>query len=169
MPGQGAPAWTRASDEVVCDRRCADAGPRVCRGGQSEASRSGSWGWASASQVISTRDHYILPDVPAGGRAVFCVSMPAGSTSYNVMGLRERLGDPWRHLRRAQLSVVEATREGGRPHRARRAVSANSQLAARPSSGSGRPSLTMRSPRPSLATLEEALVAARLGGRVAHG
>ena len=72
-------------------------------------------GLGSASQVISTKDPYVLADVPAGGRAVFCVSMPAGSTSYNVMVLRERLGDSWRHLRRAQLSMVEATREGGDP------------------------------------------------------
>ena len=45
-------------------------------------------GLGNASQVISTRDHYILADVPAGGRAVFCVSMPAGATSYDVMVLR---------------------------------------------------------------------------------
>jgi hypothetical protein len=30
-------------------------------------------GLGSASQVISTRDHYILADVPTGGRAVFMV------------------------------------------------------------------------------------------------
>lgn len=51
-------------------------------------------GLGSASQVISTRDHYILADVPAGGRAVFCVSMPAGATSYDVMVLRA----DWRFL-----------------------------------------------------------------------
>ena len=51
-------------------------------------------GLGSASQVISTRDHYILADVPAGGRAVFCVSMPAGATSYDVMVLRA----DWRSL-----------------------------------------------------------------------
>jgi hypothetical protein len=51
-------------------------------------------GLGSASQVISTRDHYILADVPTGGRAVFCVSMPAGATSYAVMVL----GADWRSL-----------------------------------------------------------------------
>ena len=51
-------------------------------------------GLGSASPVISTRDHYILADVPAGGRAVFCVSMPAGATSYDVMVLRA----DWRSL-----------------------------------------------------------------------
>lgn len=44
-------------------------------------------GLGSASQVISAREHYILADVPAGGRAVFCVSMPAGATSYDVIVL----------------------------------------------------------------------------------
>lgn len=54
-------------------------------------------GWGSASQVISTRDHYILADVPAGGRAVFCVSSPPGrlrTTSW----VSVPTGDPWRHL-----------------------------------------------------------------------
>jgi hypothetical protein len=51
-------------------------------------------GLGSASQVISTRDHYILADVPAGARAVFCVPMPAGATSYHVMVLRA----DWRSL-----------------------------------------------------------------------
>jgi hypothetical protein len=50
-------------------------------------------GLGSASQVISTKDHYILA-VPTGGRAVFCVSMPAGATSYDVMVLRA----DWRSL-----------------------------------------------------------------------
>jgi hypothetical protein len=51
-------------------------------------------GLGSASQVITTRDHYILADVPAGARAVFCVPMPAGATSYHVMVLRA----DWRSL-----------------------------------------------------------------------
>ena len=71
-------------------------------------------GLGSASQVISTRDHYILADVPAGGRAVFVCQCPPGrlrTTSW----VSVPTGDPWRHLRRAQLSMVEATREGGDP------------------------------------------------------
>ncbi len=51
-------------------------------------------GLGSASQVTTTRDHYILADVPAGGRAVFCVSMPAGAASYDVMVLHAE----WRSL-----------------------------------------------------------------------
>ena len=51
-------------------------------------------GLGSASHVISTRDHYILADVPAGALAVFCVAMPAGVTSYDVMVLRA----DWRSL-----------------------------------------------------------------------
>jgi hypothetical protein len=41
-------------------------------------------GLGSTGQVVSTRDRYVLADVPAGSRAVFCVPMPAGATSYNV-------------------------------------------------------------------------------------
>ena len=45
-------------------------------------------GLGSTGQVVSTRDHYVLADVPAGSRSVFCVPMPAGATSYNVTVLR---------------------------------------------------------------------------------
>jgi hypothetical protein len=41
-------------------------------------------GLGSTGQVVSTRDRYVPADVPAGSRAVFCVPMPAGATSYNV-------------------------------------------------------------------------------------
>lgn len=41
-------------------------------------------GLGGAGQVVSTRDRYVPADVPAGSRAVFCVPMPAGATSYNV-------------------------------------------------------------------------------------
>ncbi len=49
-------------------------------------------GLGSAGQVVSTRDRYVLADVPAGSRAVFCVPMPAGATSYNVTVLRADWG-----------------------------------------------------------------------------
>jgi len=42
-------------------------------------------GLRSASEVVSARDHDLLADVPAGSRAIFCVPMPAGATSYTVM------------------------------------------------------------------------------------
>lgn len=38
----------------------------------------------SAGQVVSTRDRYVPAEVRPGSRAVFCVPMPAGATSYNV-------------------------------------------------------------------------------------
>ena len=41
-------------------------------------------GLDSAGQAVTTRDHYLNASVPAGGRAVFCVPMPAGAASYNV-------------------------------------------------------------------------------------
>jgi hypothetical protein len=41
-------------------------------------------GLDSAGQVVSTRDRDLMAGVPAGSRAVFCVPMPAGATSYNV-------------------------------------------------------------------------------------
>lgn len=41
-------------------------------------------GLDSAGHVISSRDRYVPADVPGGSRAVFCVPMPAGATSYNV-------------------------------------------------------------------------------------
>ena len=49
-------------------------------------------GLGSARQVVSTRDGYVLADVLAGSRAVFCVPMPAGATSYNVTVLRADWG-----------------------------------------------------------------------------
>ena len=49
-------------------------------------------GLGSTGQVVSTRDHYVLADVPAGSRAVFCVPMPAGATSYNVTVLHADWG-----------------------------------------------------------------------------
>ena len=44
-------------------------------------------GLGSAGQVASSKDHYIVADVPAGSRAIFCVPMPAGATSYKVLVL----------------------------------------------------------------------------------
>ena len=41
-------------------------------------------GLDSAGQVVSTRDRDLMAGVPAGSRAVFCVPMPAGATSYHV-------------------------------------------------------------------------------------
>ena len=49
-------------------------------------------GLGSAGEVISTRDRYVLADVPAGSRAVFCVPMPAGATSYSVTVLHADWG-----------------------------------------------------------------------------
>jgi hypothetical protein len=49
-------------------------------------------GLGSTGQVVSTRDHYVRADVPAGSRSVFCVPMPAGATSYNVTVLRADWG-----------------------------------------------------------------------------
>jgi len=49
-------------------------------------------GLGSTGKVVSTRDHYVLADVPAGSRSVFCVPMPAGATSYNVTVLRADWG-----------------------------------------------------------------------------
>jgi hypothetical protein len=46
----------------------------------------------SAGQVVSTRDRYIPGDVPAGSRAIFCVPMPAGATSYSVTVLHADWG-----------------------------------------------------------------------------
>jgi hypothetical protein len=45
-------------------------------------------GLDSVGQVVSTRDRNVMAGVPAGSRAVFCVPMPAGATSYNVTVLR---------------------------------------------------------------------------------
>jgi hypothetical protein len=41
-------------------------------------------GLDSAGRVVSTRDRDLMAGVPPGSRAVFCVPMPAGATSYNV-------------------------------------------------------------------------------------
>jgi hypothetical protein len=41
-------------------------------------------GLDSGGQVLSSKERYVSADVPAGSRAVFCVPMPAGATSYNV-------------------------------------------------------------------------------------
>jgi hypothetical protein len=49
-------------------------------------------GLDSAGQVVSTRDRDVMAGVPAGSRAVFCVPMPAGATSYNVTVLRADWG-----------------------------------------------------------------------------
>lgn len=49
-------------------------------------------GLGSTGQVVSTRDRYVSADVPAGSRAVFCVPMPAGATSYNVTVLHAEWG-----------------------------------------------------------------------------
>lgn len=49
-------------------------------------------GLESAGRTVSTRDHYLLSGVPAGSRAVFCVPMPAGASSYNVTVLRADWG-----------------------------------------------------------------------------
>lgn len=49
-------------------------------------------GLGNAGQVVSTRDRYIPADVPAESRAVFCVPMPAGATSYNVTVLHADWG-----------------------------------------------------------------------------
>jgi len=49
-------------------------------------------GLGSTGQVVSTRDHYVLADVSAGSRSVFCVPMPARATSYNVTVLRADWG-----------------------------------------------------------------------------
>ena len=49
-------------------------------------------GLNGARQVVSTRNHYLLADVPTGSRAVFCVPMPAGATSYDVVVLRADRG-----------------------------------------------------------------------------
>jgi hypothetical protein len=49
-------------------------------------------GLGNAGQVVSTRDRYIPADVPAESRALFCVPMPAGATSYNVTVLHADWG-----------------------------------------------------------------------------
>lgn len=49
-------------------------------------------GFDSGGHVVSTRDRDIPADVPAGSRAVFCVPMPAGATSYNVTVLHADWG-----------------------------------------------------------------------------
>ncbi len=49
-------------------------------------------GLDSVGQVVSTRDRNVMAGVPAGSRAVFCVPMPAGATSYNVTVLRADWG-----------------------------------------------------------------------------
>jgi hypothetical protein len=49
-------------------------------------------GLDSAGQVVSTRDRDVMAGVPAGSRAVFCVPMPAGATSYNVTVLHADWG-----------------------------------------------------------------------------
>ena len=41
-------------------------------------------GLDGAGQVVSTRDRDLMAGVPPGSRAVFCVPMPAGATSYHV-------------------------------------------------------------------------------------
>ena len=41
-------------------------------------------GLGTDGQVVSTRDRYVPAEVAAGSRAVFCVPMPAGATSYKV-------------------------------------------------------------------------------------
>jgi hypothetical protein len=49
-------------------------------------------GLQSTGQTVSTRDHYLLAGVPPGSRAVFCVPMPAGASSYTVTVLRADWG-----------------------------------------------------------------------------
>ncbi|MGH7414741.1 MAG: hypothetical protein ACREKJ_11135 [Candidatus Rokuibacteriota bacterium] len=51
-------------------------------------------GLDSAGQVLSSRERYVTAGVPAGSRAIFCVPMPAGATSYNVTVLHA----DWGHL-----------------------------------------------------------------------
>lgn len=41
-------------------------------------------GLDNTGQAVSTRDHSLNVGMPAGGRAVFCLPMPAGAASYNV-------------------------------------------------------------------------------------
>lgn len=50
-------------------------------------------GLDTTGQVVSTRDRYVTADVPAGSRAVFCVPIPAGATSYRVTILRADWGE----------------------------------------------------------------------------
>lgn len=64
-------------------RRCAQIGQVPARGVAIRV-----LGLRGASEVVSARDHYLLADVPVGSRAIFCVPMPAGATSYTVMVLR---------------------------------------------------------------------------------
>lgn len=73
------------------DSRMADGWRAVCgdvRNVRQVAARSVSirvQGLDSAGQVVSTRDRYVPADVPAGSLAAFCVPMPAGAASYNVI------------------------------------------------------------------------------------
>ena len=76
-------------------------------------------GLGSTGQVVSTRDHYVLADVPAGSRSVFCVPMPAGATSYNVTVLRADSGTT---VSVESLSTLVVTASSPRPPRRQHVV-----------------------------------------------
>jgi hypothetical protein len=84
------PSWS--------DSAMADGWRAICgdvRNARSVAARSVAIrveGRDGAGQVVSIRDRYVPADVPAGSRAVFCVPMPAGATSYNVTVLHADWG-----------------------------------------------------------------------------
>jgi hypothetical protein len=44
-------------------------------------------GLGDSEQVLSTRERYLAAEVPAAGRSVFCLPMPAGAAAYRVIVL----------------------------------------------------------------------------------
>ena len=84
------PSWSDSAMAEGCRAVCGDVRNVGHLPARSVAIRV--LGLGDAGQVVSTRDRYVLADVPAGSRAVFCVPMPAGATSYNVTVLRADWG-----------------------------------------------------------------------------
>ena len=101
-----APGWAGAAEPDTggglrvswSDSAMADGWRSVCGDVRNEAQAPARGivirvvGLQSDGHTVSTRDHYLLAGVPAGSRAVFCVPMPAGASSYTVTVLRADWG-----------------------------------------------------------------------------
>ena len=104
----------QASDEVVCDGRCANAGPRVCREGREHSVRR------QPPRVVEWR-------VMAGGGG----GSVATSGTWDKCQPEASRSESWRWAAPSAALNGEGDTPEGRPHQARRAVSANSEPAAR--------------------------------------
>jgi len=75
------PSWS--------DSAMAEGWRAVCGDVRNFGSRSGYRGSAAQAKWPALGIDYVLADVPAGSRAVFCVPLPAGATSYSVTVLAD--------------------------------------------------------------------------------